>query len=162
VEISEVLYQTIPFVGMSKVLDYIDVTNEVLVARGVTLPLPPQSPTTAVDRFEKGRAMQKWIFGDVIERMQAVAPKDQQHIQRFLTANCFGGNYTRTGLDVPMRELLTFAVLVALGGCDPQVKEHIVGNLRVGNDRAELIDQVARQTSPFRGRKDSADGVAVL
>ncbi|WP_198541482.1 hypothetical protein [Parafrankia soli] len=26
--------------------------------------------------------------------------------------------YTRGGVDIPTRELLTFAILVALGGCD--------------------------------------------
>ncbi|EEE05479.1 carboxymuconolactone decarboxylase family protein [Burkholderia multivorans] len=161
VEVREVLYQAIPYVGMSKALDYIDVTNEALVAHGVTLPLPSQSTTTDADRFEKGLAVQRQIFGDVIDRMQASTPKDQQHIQRFLSANCFGDNYTRTGLDVPMRELLTFAMLIALGGCEPQVKGHIAGNLRVGNDRARLIDTVT-QLLPFIGYPRSLNALRAI
>ena len=62
------------------------------------------------------------------------------HIQRYLSANCFGDHYTRTGIDVPTRELLTFSMLVSLGGCEPQVKGHVAANLHVGNDRARLID----------------------
>lgn len=161
VEIKEVLYQAIPYVGMSKALDYIDVTNEALVAHGTTLPLPSQSTTTAANRFEKGLAVQKQIFGDLIDRMQASTPKDQQHIQRFLSANCFGDNYTRTGLDVPIRELLTFAILIALGGCEPQVKGHIAGNLRVGNDRARLIDTVT-QLLPFIGYPRSLNALRAI
>ena len=37
------------------------------------------------------------------------------------------------------RELLTFSMLVALGGADPQVKGHVAANLNVGNDRAALL-----------------------
>ena len=36
---------------------------------------------------------------------------------------------------MPTRELLTFAMLVSLGGCDPQVKAHMAADLNVGNDR---------------------------
>jgi hypothetical protein len=57
---------------------------------------------------------------------------------------------TRTGVDVPTRELLTFSMLVALGGCEPQVRGHVAANLRVGNDRARLID-VLTQLLPFIG-----------
>ena len=31
-------------------------------------------------------------------------------------------------------------MLAALGGCEPQVKGHVAANLKVGNDRARLID----------------------
>jgi 4-carboxymuconolactone decarboxylase len=53
-------------------------------------------------------------------------------------------------IDIPTRELLTFSMLAALGGCDPQVKAHVTANLRVGNDRRRLID-VATQILPFIG-----------
>jgi hypothetical protein len=36
--------------------------------------------------------------------------------------------------DVPTRELLTFSMLVALGGCEAQVKGHVAANLNVGSD----------------------------
>jgi 4-carboxymuconolactone decarboxylase len=62
------------------------------------------------------------------------------HIQRYLSAHCFGDHYARRGIDVPTRELLTFSMLVSLGGCEAQVKGHVAANLNVGNDRARLID----------------------
>ena len=90
----------------------------------------------AGDPAEKGLAVQKQIIGDEpVDRLYATAPADEQHIQRYLSANCFGDHYTRTGIDLATRELLTFVLLVALGGCDPQVKGHVAGNLNVGNDR---------------------------
>ena len=78
------------------------------------------------------------------------SPDDQLHIQHYLSANCFGDHYTRTGIDVPTRELLTFSMLVSLGGCEAQVKGHVAANLNVGNDRARLID-VLTQLLPFIG-----------
>ena len=49
------------------------------------------------------------------------------------------GYSTDACLDVRTRELLTFSMLVALGGADPQVKGHVAANLNVGNDRAALL-----------------------
>ena len=51
---------------------------------------------------------------------------------------------------MPTRELLTFAMLVALGDADGQVKGHVAANLNVGNDRARLLD-VFTQLIPFLG-----------
>jgi 4-carboxymuconolactone decarboxylase len=162
VEIREIVYQAVPYVGMAKVFDFLYATNEVLVERGVTLPLPGQSTTTPENRAEKGLAIQKQIVGgDVVEKLYASASEDLLHIQRYLSANCFGDNYTRTGIDAPTRELLTFGMLVSLGGCEPQVKGHVAANLNVGNDRARLID-VLTQLLPFIGYPRTLNGLRVV
>jgi 4-carboxymuconolactone decarboxylase len=162
VEIKEIVYQAVPYVGMAKVFDFIHATNEVLTERGVALPLPGQSTTAPETRAEKGLAIQKRIVGDaMVEKLYASAPADEQHIQRFLSANCFGDNYTRAGLDIPTRELLTFSMLVSLGGCDPQVKGHVAANLNVGADRARLID-VVTQLLPFIGYPRTLNGLRAI
>ena len=51
---------------------------------------------------------------------------------------------------MPTRELLTFSMLVALGGCEPQVRGRVAANRNGGNDRARLID-VLTQLLPFIG-----------
>ncbi|MDR3505081.1 MAG: carboxymuconolactone decarboxylase family protein [Acidocella sp.] len=151
VEAKEILYQAVPYIGIAKAFDFLHATNEVLTERGVPLPLPGQSTTTPETRKEKGLAVQTQIIGkDVVERLYASAPADQQHIQHYLSANCFGDYYTRTGLDIPTRELLTFSILAALGGCDLQVKGHVGANLHVGNGRDKLIE-VLTQLLPFIG-----------
>lgn len=53
VEAKEILYQAVPYVGMAKVFDFLHATNEVLKARGVTLPLEGQSTTTPETRRER-------------------------------------------------------------------------------------------------------------
>lgn len=161
VEIKEVLYQAVPYVGMAKVTDFVGVTNDFLASRGVKLPLESQSTTSPETRFEKGLALQKSIFGDRIEQMHRTAPANQRHIQQYLSANCFGDYQTRTGLDVKTRELLTFSMLVSLGGCEPQVKGHIQGNLNVGNDKDTLL-AVVTQLLPYIGYPRTLNAIACL
>jgi 4-carboxymuconolactone decarboxylase len=162
VEAKEIVYQAVPYVGMTKVFDFIHATNDVLTERGVALPLPGQSTTTPENRAKKGLAVEKQIVGsDVVENLYASAPDDQLHIQRYLSANCFGDHYTRTGIDVPTRELLTFSMLVALGGCEAQIKGHVAANLNVGNDRARLID-VLTQLLPFIGYPRTLNALRVV
>jgi 4-carboxymuconolactone decarboxylase len=161
IEIKEILYQSVPYVGVAKVFDFLHATNVVLQNNGVSLPLEGQSTTTPETRFEKGVAAQKAIFGEAIDKMRQQAPKDQMHIQDFLAANCFGDYYTRNGLDIKTRELLTFAMLISLGGCEPQVKGHVTGNLNVGNDRIRLID-VVTQLLPYIGYPRTLNALRVI
>ena len=93
--------------------------------------------------------------------MYANAPADLAHIQRYLSGNCFGDHLTRTGLDLATRELITFSFLISLGGCDPQVKGHVRGNLNVGNDRARLIE-VVTQLLPFIGYPRSLNAINAI
>ena len=162
VEVKEIVYQAVPYVGMAKAFDFLHATNEVLTERGVGLPLEGQSTTTRANRAEKGLAVQKVIVGaDIIDQMYASAPADEAHIQRYLSANCFGDYYTRIGIDVRTRELLTFSMLVSLGGCEPQAKGHVAANLNVGNDRARLID-VLTQLLPFIGYPRTLNGLRAI
>ena len=162
VEAKEVLYQAVPYVGIAKVLDFLHVTNEVLTERGVELPLSAQATTTPETRMEKGLATRKAVAGaESTDKMIADASEDEQHIQRYLSGNCFGDHVSRGGLDLQTRELLTFSMLVALGGCEPQLKGHVAGNLNVGNTRTILLD-VLTQLLPFIGYPRTLNGLRVL
>lgn len=150
-EIMEIVYQAVPYCGIARVFDIIYDTNEVLEANGVKLPVSGGKQISYEDRFEKGLQKQKEICGaDIIDKMRNSAPEDEKHIQDYLSANCFGDYYTRGYLDNKTREVLTFSMLISLGGCEPQVKGHVAANLNVGNDRAFLIETVT-QLLPYIG-----------
>jgi 4-carboxymuconolactone decarboxylase len=161
VEIKEIVYQAVPYAGLAKVFDFLNATNEVLAARGISLPLPPQSTTNPETRLAKGLEVQRSIFGDRIDQLYAQSPKDQLHIQQYLSANCFGDYYTRTGLDLKLRGLLTFAFIAALGGCEPQLAGHVAGNLTVGNDRQTLLS-VITQLLPFIGYPRTLNAIRII
>jgi len=150
IEVKEIVYQAVPYVGLAKVFDFIHATNEILKSRGIKLPLEGQSTTTPETRMAKGLEMQKSIFGEMIDKMYEDSPANQIHIQKYLSANCFGDYITRTGLDIKTRELLTFSMLLSLGGCESQLKGHIQGNLNIGNDKEVLLSAVT-QLLPYIG-----------
>jgi len=135
---------------------------DVLAERGVRLPLDGQSTTTPGTRATHGRAVQERIVGaDRVERMYAAAAEDELRFQRFLSANCFGDYLTRSGIEVPVRELLTLAMLAALGGCDSQVRSHVAANLNVGNDR-QLLISVLTALLPFIGYPRTLNALAAI
>ncbi|MGO8695830.1 MAG: carboxymuconolactone decarboxylase family protein [Rectinemataceae bacterium] len=161
VEAKELVYQAVPYCGIAKVLDFLHATNAVLESRGIKLPLEGQSTTSPESRFEKGLVAQKAIFGEMIDTMYRESPESQIHIQRYLSGNCFGDYYTRKGLDLKTRELLTFSMLLALGGCEPQLKAHIQGNVNVGNDKETLLS-VVTQLVPYVGYPRALNAIRCL
>jgi 4-carboxymuconolactone decarboxylase len=161
IEVKEIVYQAVPYVGIAKVFDFIHATNEILESRGIKLPLEGQSTTSPETRFEMGLELSKSIFGDVIDKIYKESPANQIHIQKYLSANCFGDYYTRKGLDIKTRELLTFSMILSLGGCEPQLKEHIQGNLNVGNDKEVLLSAVT-QLLPYVGYPRTLNAIRCL
>ncbi|MDE2252437.1 MAG: carboxymuconolactone decarboxylase family protein, partial [Gammaproteobacteria bacterium] len=144
VEIKEIVYQAVPYSGMARVFDFLHETNEVFVAREISLPLPGQSTTDPQTRHARGLEVQKQLLGARIDQMYVQSPPDQLHIQRYLSGNCFGDFLTRTGLDLKTRELLTLSMLASLGGCEAQLAGHVTANLAAGNDRKTLIAVVTQ------------------
>lgn len=152
----EVVYQAVDYLGIGRVLPFLDITNEVLKARGVALPLEGQATTTMENRLEKGAQTQADIFGP-----QMLEAWKTGHINRWLAANCFGDYYTRTGLTLAQREMITFCFLAAQGGCEPQLTSHATANIRIGNDKDFLI-QVLSQCLPYIGYPRSLNALKCI
>ena len=161
VEVKEIVYQAVPYVGMAKVFDFIHATNKILESRGIKLPLEGQSTTSPETRFDKGFSLQKALIGERIDTMYAESPADQIHIQKYLSANCFGDYVIRNGVDVKTRELLTVSMLLSLGGCEPQLKGHIQTNLDIGNDKETLLS-VITQLLPYVGYPRTLNAIRCL
>jgi 4-carboxymuconolactone decarboxylase len=161
-EAREIVYQAVPYAGMGRVVDFLHATNDILTQRGVPLPPRRQAAPTPEDRTERGREVQERIVGtDRVRRMYASAAPDELHFQQFLSANCFGDYVARPGIGLPVRELLTFAMLAALGGCDAQVRGHVAANLNVGNTRQDLIS-VLTVLLPFIGYPRTLNALAAV
>ncbi|WP_145407537.1 carboxymuconolactone decarboxylase family protein [Paenibacillus xylanexedens] len=150
VEIKEAVYQCAPYLGFPKTLNAISEINAVFQERNIELPVESQKRVQEEERLDKGLRVQKEIFGDVIDKNRENAPANQKHIQDYLSAFCFGDFYTRGGLDLKTRELLTLCILSALGGADSQVKAHVQGNLNVGNDKETMITAITH-CLPYMG-----------
>ena len=156
VMVKEMVYQAVDYLGMGRVLPFLRAVNEILTDRGVKLPLPGQATTTMEDRLEKGVDAQAEIFGEQMREAWKGG-----HINRWLADNCFGDYYTRTGLDLKQREMITFCFLAAQGGCEPQLTSHAKGNMNLGNDQAFLM-KVVSQCLPYIGYPRSLNAVSCI
>ena len=150
VEVKEIVYQAVAYLGIGRVLPFLHAVNDVLAQRGVALPLEPQATTTTENRLEAGEQAQIDIFGEGMRGFAQSGPEESCHINRWLADNCFGDYYTRKGLDYGQREMITFCFLAAQGGCEPQLTSHAAANMKIGNDKAFLIDIISVNV-PFIG-----------
>lgn len=91
-------------------------------------------------RYRTGRRVLKKIHGqravDMIDSMADIAPD----MPRFVYEFPFAEIYTRPGLDLKSRQLVTVSCLATLANAGPQLKAHLRGSLNVGWTRGELVE----------------------
>ncbi len=160
-EIKEVVYQAVDYLGIGRVYPFLKSTNEILSARGIRLPLASAETTTKEDRLRKGNDAQIEIFGEKMRNSWENGPEEMKHINKWLADNCFGDYYTRKGLTLAEREMITFCFLLAQGGVEPQLKSHVAGNIRMGNSRGFLI-KVVSQCLPYIGYPRSLTAIRMI
>jgi 4-carboxymuconolactone decarboxylase len=161
VEAKEVVYQAVDYLGIGRIYPFLKITNEILSARGVRLPLEAGATTTQEDRLRKGNDAQIAIFGERIRNSWENGPEETKHINKWLADNCFGDYYTRKGLSLAEREMITFCYLAAQGGVEPQLKSHASGNMNMGNSR-EFLLKVVSQCLPYIGYPRSLNAVRII
>lgn len=156
VMVKEVVYQAVDYLGIGRIRPFLNAANDILKQRGIALPLPGQATTTWQNRLEQGVRVQTEIFGEGMKEAWKSG-----HIQRWLAENCFGDYYTRRGLTLAQREMITFCYLAAQGGCEPQLTAHARGNMRLGNDAAFLV-RVVSQCLPYIGYPRSLNAITCI
>ena len=162
VEVVELLYQSVPYVGMGKAHNFFGVVIKAFDIKGIEMPLESQSNTTSENRHEEGLKIQRRYFGDeLIDTMNENAPEGQEHFNRFLEGYCFGDFYTRDGLNDQQRELITFTFIATLGGCENQLRGHTQGNLSVGNSKEKLVSAVT-VILPYIGFPRSLNALSII
>mgnify|MGYP005753648797 FL=1 len=94
------------------------------------------------------------MHADVAENEKALMIRD-------LSGFCFGDFYTRSGLSIADRELVTFSAIAGLGGCEPQLKAHTAACAKEGLTRQNLIDALEIAV-PFLGFPRTLNALAVV
>lgn len=121
-------------------------------------PSPPAAPATATARYDAGWAALSHIDGEagfrVVDSLKAIAP-DLAH---FVVAFAFGDIYTRPGLDLLSREIVTVAALAAMGTATAQLKVHIHGLLNVGGTPEQLTETLIH-TAVYAGFPAAINGM---
>jgi 4-carboxymuconolactone decarboxylase len=108
-------------------------------------------------RFERGLAKLAEVDGKAGE--EVVAPLGD--LGRYIVEFAFGDIYQRDGLSLRDRELATVAMLVAMGGREPQLHVHFGAALNVGLTVQEL-EEVVIQTVPYAGFPTAINAMNLL
>lgn len=135
--ITDSIYHTAPYTGAARALEAIEIVNAVFAEKGIALPESTATVTEA-DRWEKGKAAQTALFGDLGDTRPI--PGEVRLGRSYLPDYCFGDFYTRDSLTLEQHELLTWVVIAAMGGADPQLKGHTLGNKNAGKSKTYMME----------------------
>ncbi|WIY00205.1 carboxymuconolactone decarboxylase family protein [Amycolatopsis mongoliensis] len=94
------------------------------------------------DRYERGLAAMKAVDGEAGEKVVAALADIAPDLATSIIEFTFGELYTRPGLSLRHREIVTVAACVALGTALPQLKVHIHGLLNVGGSEQDVIETI--------------------
>ncbi len=104
----------------------------------------------ASERFERGWQKLMEVDGEggrrVIESLKDIAPDLANYVVEF----AFGDIYSRPGLDLKQRQLVTIASLTTQGDTAPQLRVHINAGLNVGLTPREIIEAIMH-CAPYTG-----------
>ncbi|MGB7876498.1 MAG: carboxymuconolactone decarboxylase family protein [Anaerolineales bacterium] len=91
-------------------------------------------------RFDRGAEIIQELYGDFgsafFEDLEEVAPD----FGRFIVEFSYGDVFSRPGLDMRTREVAIIGALTALGTAERQLKAHILGAIKVGATRNEIVE----------------------
>jgi 4-carboxymuconolactone decarboxylase len=114
------------------------------------------------ERLDKGKHWFNEVYGEgkadgLIEMQTGLA----QDLARFGVEFNFGDIYSRPGLTLAQRELLTLASLVTIGGLEAQLRGHTRGAIRVGCSPTEIIETVIH-TVQYSGFPKALNAIRVV
>jgi 4-carboxymuconolactone decarboxylase len=114
------------------------------------------------DRYENGARWFEQVYGDGkaagLLDMQTGLARD---LARFGIEFNFGDIYSRPGLSLAQRELLSLAALTMLGGVDAQLRGHTRGAIHVGCTPTEILEAVIH-TVQYAGFPRALNAIRVV
>lgn len=153
-ELVELMMHLVVYAGFPAGLNGVFAAQEVFRERGVDH-VPASVTVPAADvagnaRFRAGWEALMNIDGHAGEKVIASLADLAPDLGRFIIEFGFGDIYTRAGLSLVQRELITVAALVAMGTAVPQFKVHVHGLLNVGGTRDQLVEALIH-VAPYAG-----------
>lgn len=94
------------------------------------------------ERFERGLELLQRIHQEGGERTLAAFGDVAPDLGKYIVEFAYGDIYSRPGLDLKQRQLLTIACLVTQGDCAAELSVHINTGLNVGLSQAEILESM--------------------
>jgi 4-carboxymuconolactone decarboxylase len=93
-------------------------------------------------RYDTGAEIIQELYGDFgqgfLEDLEEIAPD----FGRFIVEFSYGDVFSRPGLDMRSREIAIIGALTTLGTAERQLKAHILGALKAGASREEIVEAI--------------------
>ena len=106
------------------------------------------------EKYDRGVARMKELFGD-----DYVAPARGDDFWDMTVSHVFGDVWSRPGLELRERSMITCAVLTALGK-EMQLKAHLRGALHAGISR-EAVEEMMIHVAHYAGWPTGVNGLRV-
>lgn len=110
------------------------------------------------DRYQKGSNNLKNMNPDSFRNLEKLLEDIAPDMARYVVEFPYGDIYSRPGLDLKTRELVTIASITTLGSAPDQLKNHIHGALNVGCTPEEIIE-VLIQMAVYAGFPTAINGL---
>lgn len=110
-----------------------------------------------MNKIKKGLQTTKKIWG--YERDDLI--NDYGELGEYILEYAFGDIYTRDGLSLRDREIVTISFLISQGSPETQLKNHFQGALNVGITQKELTE-IILQASLYNGFPKAIKALKVL
>ena len=112
----------------------------------------------ASSRYERGMVIIERLYGDVGAKTLRSLEETAPDLARYVVEFVFGDIFSRPGLDLKTRELVTVAALTAMGNAPAQLRAHILGALNAGCTRQEITEVIV-QMAAYAGFPAAIRGV---
>ncbi len=112
------------------------------------------------ERFQKGLKILNSINGANGRRIMKLLEDISPDMARFVIEFPYGDIYSRPGLDLKTRELLTIASLTTLGTAPKQLKAHVHNALNAGCRQEEIVETIM-QMCVYAGFPAALNGLFV-
>lgn len=86
-----------------------------------------------------GQALRRRVFGAPAATAKSATQELAPDLVRISDEVLFGQVWSRPGLELPHRSMITIAALTALGR-EPELKAHIRGGLNLGLSREQIVE----------------------
>ena len=111
------------------------------------------------ERKLRGSKVINTIMDNGAERLQKGLENIAPDLGKYVLEFVFGDLYSRDGLDLKTKQILTITILATLGNAKPQLNYHLNGALNLGISRKDIID-ILIHISGYAGFPAAMNGVA--
>jgi 4-carboxymuconolactone decarboxylase len=147
-EVVEVFIQLTFYVGVPAVETAMRIAKEIFEEQSIQFS-PNQvydTNQTVESLYELGLSTHREHMGDNFEYQNNDPDSEESQLERLITEYHWGAIYNRPILSAKDRAMCALSAMTVMGRYDRQIRNHIVGALRVGMTPAEIMEVFIQMT----------------